>query len=59
MAYVTNEKPDDYVLSTGKSYSVRAFVELAFKYVGITIIWKGSGINEVGIDKLNKNFNKN
>ena len=36
-----------------KSYSVE-FVELAFKYVGITIIWKGSGINEVGIDKLNK-----
>tara|TARA_B110000483_G_C18112665_1_gene510369 strand:+ start:233 stop:1282 length:1050 start_codon:yes stop_codon:yes gene_type:complete len=47
------KKPDDYVLSTGKSHSVRELVELAFKYVGITIIWKGSGINEVGVDKLN------
>ena len=48
------KQPDDFLLSTGKSYSVREFVELAFKHIGIKIIWKGSGIKEVGINKLNK-----
>ncbi len=48
------KQPDDFLLSSGKSYSVREFVELAFKHIGIKIIWKGSGIKEVGINKLNK-----
>ena len=46
-----NSKPDDFVLSTGKAYSVREFVEKAFKVVGIYIIWKGEGVDEVGINK--------
>lgn len=45
------EKPDDYVLATGETHTVREFVELAFKEVGITIEWKGSGVDEVGYDK--------
>lgn len=44
------EKPDDYVLATGEAHSVREFVELAFAEVGIKIVWKGTGINEVGIN---------
>src|SRR6201998_2513247 len=42
---------DDYVLATGKKISVRRFVELAFIEVGITMEWKGKGIDEKGINK--------
>ena len=48
------EIPQDFVLATGKTSSVRKFVELAFKEVGIEIEWAGSGINEVGINRNNK-----
>ena len=43
------ETPDDYVLATGKAYSVRTFVELAFAELGMTIEWRGSGVDEEGI----------
>ena len=46
--------PQDFVLATGKTSSVRKFVELAFKQVGIEIKWEGSGINEVGINRNNQ-----
>ncbi len=45
------DKPDDYVLATGEAHSVREFVEKAFAYVGRTIIWRGSGVEEKGFDK--------
>jgi len=48
------EKPDDYVVSTGKSYSIRKFVEEAAKVLGFKIIWKKKGLKEVGIDKYTK-----
>ncbi|MBY3488079.1 GDP-mannose 4,6-dehydratase [Rhizobium laguerreae] len=44
------DKPDDYVLATGETTSVRQFVEWAFADVGITLEWKGSGIDEKGHD---------
>jgi GDPmannose 4,6-dehydratase len=43
-------KPDDYVLATGESHSVREFIEAAFAQVGRTIAWRGSGDDEVGVD---------
>jgi GDPmannose 4,6-dehydratase len=43
-------KPEDYVLATGKSHSVREFIELAFAQIGRTIVWKGNGDGEVGLD---------
>ena len=46
-------KPDDYVISTGVSKSVREFVVEAFKYINIKIKWKGKGVNEVGYDSSN------
>ena len=46
-------KPDDYVISTGKSRSVRDFVNEAFKCININIKWKGKGINEIGYNPLN------
>jgi GDPmannose 4,6-dehydratase len=43
-------KPDDYVLATNSKISVRKFIEIAFKEVGIEIIWNGKGLKEKGID---------
>jgi GDPmannose 4,6-dehydratase len=43
------DKPDDYVIGTGESHSVREFLEHAFSYAGIEIEWKGKGIKEKGI----------
>ena len=45
------KKPSDYVIATGKSYSVKNFVEEAFKYINVKVLWKGKGIKEVGYDK--------
>jgi len=42
-------EPDDYVIGTGESHSVREFVEHAFNYAGIEIEWKGKGAEEKGI----------
>ncbi|MFB2607725.1 GDP-mannose 4,6-dehydratase, partial [Rhizobium phaseoli] len=42
------DKPDDYVLATGETTRVRQFVEWAFADVGITLEWKGSGVDEKG-----------
>ncbi len=43
------EKPEDFVIATGVQYSVKEFVECAFAEAGIAIVWKGEGIDEVGI----------
>ena len=48
------DKPDDYVISTGESHSVREFVERAADCVGIKINWEGEGINENGYDLSGK-----
>ena len=42
--------PDDFVIATGKTHSVREFVELAFGEVGIGIEWRGEGVDEIGVD---------
>ena len=44
------DEPDDYVIATGKQYSVREFVEEAAPYFGFKIEWMGEGLNEVGYD---------
>lgn len=45
------EKPDDFVLATGKTYTVRQFAEWAFLEAGIQLQWKGSGVDEIGLDQ--------
>lgn len=45
------EKPEDFVIATGETHSVREFVEAAFNHVGIGIEWRGSGVDEVGVEK--------
>ncbi|PKA39956.1 GDP-mannose 4,6-dehydratase [Rhizobium sullae] len=44
--------PDDYVLATGETTTVRSFVEWAFAETGVNIVWKGSGIDEKGYDAV-------
>lgn len=46
-----HKKPDDFVLATGETHSVREFIELAFKELDIEIVWKGKGVDEKGYDK--------
>lgn len=42
------DAPEDFVIATGESHSVREFVELAFKEIGMSITWEGAGVEEVG-----------
>lgn len=44
------ENPENFVIATGETHSVREFVELAFKEIGINIKWEGSGVDEKGIE---------
>ena len=50
------EKPQDYVIATGETRTVREFVEVAFKVIGLDIKWEGKGINEKGIDSKTGNI---
>ncbi len=45
------DKADDFVLATGKMYSIRDMIEIAFGYRGFNIKWKGEGVNEIGYDE--------
>ncbi|HOO61207.1 MAG TPA: GDP-mannose 4,6-dehydratase [Bacillota bacterium] len=45
------DTPDDYVVATGETRTVREFVETAFKHLDMDIAWEGEGVNEKGIDK--------
>ncbi len=47
------DRPDDYVLATGETHTVREFAELAFREVGIELHWEGAGVNEKGINRSN------
>ena len=50
------KKPKDFIISTGKEYSVRNFVEKCCRYLGLLIEWKGSGLQERGV--VSKLLNK-
>jgi GDPmannose 4,6-dehydratase len=49
-----NDIPDDFVIGTGESHTVRDFVDEAFGVVGMKVIWRGSGVNEVGLSEEGK-----
>ena len=44
------DKPDDFVIATGETHSVREFCDETFKELGITLEWQGSGVDEKGLD---------
>jgi GDPmannose 4,6-dehydratase len=48
---VQQDEPDDFVLSTGETHTVREFVETAFGHIGRTIEWDGQGVHEKGYDR--------
>lgn len=45
------ERPDDYVLATGETHSVRECVDLAFSEIGVRLVWRGQGVQEQGFDE--------
>ncbi len=47
------DQPDDYVVATGETRTVREFVECAFSAVGIDVAWQGEGVDTIGINKAN------
>jgi GDPmannose 4,6-dehydratase len=47
------DQPEDFVLATGETHTVRSFVEKAFAVTGRKIVWEGEGVNEVGKDAEN------
>ena len=48
-----HNKPDDFCIASGKQYSVKDFVNEVCKNLNINILWKGKGVNEIGINKEN------
>ena len=48
------KKPIDLVIATGKNYTIKQFVNYTFKLLGVEIVWRGKGVNEIGINKFNK-----
>jgi GDPmannose 4,6-dehydratase len=48
---VQHDTPDDFVLATGETRSVREFVERAFAEVGTDVVWHGEGVDEIGLDR--------
>jgi len=40
--------PDDYVVATGEMHTVREFIEKSFNYIGIKVVWEGTGVKEIG-----------
>jgi GDPmannose 4,6-dehydratase len=49
-AILQQDEPDDYVLATGESHSVRELVERAFARIGKNVVWEGTGVDEKGFD---------
>ena len=54
MENTPTKKPDDYVIATGKQYSIRQFINIVAKKLNMKLAWKGKGLNETGYDVLNK-----
>ncbi len=47
------DKPDDFVLATGQTHTVKDFINESFKNLDIEILWEGNGLNQVGYNKAN------
>ena len=55
---IQQKKPDDFVIATGKTISVREFINECCKYLKLKIIWKGSGLKEKAYLDLGKKKNQ-
>ena len=47
------DRPDDYVIATGETHTVKEFCERAFAEIGIELVWKGKGVDEKGVNCAN------
>ena len=45
------DTPEDFVIATGETYSVREFVELAFAVIDVRVVWQGNGVEEIGYNE--------
>ena len=54
MENTSTKKTDDYVIATGKQYSIRQFINFVTKKLNMRIVWRGKGLNEKGYDILTK-----
>ncbi len=52
--FFNKKKPDDFVIATGKQYSIRQFINFVVKKLNMKISWKGKGMKEIGYDIINK-----
>lgn len=50
------DKPDDYVFSTGESHTVKELIETAFRVIGIKVTWSGEGLNLIGVNDVTGNI---
>ena len=53
MENASNKKPDDFIIATGKTYSIKDFINKATKYLNLNVKWIGKGLNEKLVDKKN------
>ena len=53
------DEPNDYVIATNETRTVREFVETAFRHVGMEIVWEGEGVDEIGFSELVERMAKN
>jgi GDPmannose 4,6-dehydratase len=54
-AMLMSDTAQNYVIATGETHSVREYVELAFREIGINVEWQGSGKDEIGVDRNSGN----
>ncbi len=47
-------EPDDYVVATGETHTVREFIEKACACIGVKLAWQGAGVDEVGVDTIHR-----
>ena len=55
MEDASTKKPDDYVIATGKQYSIKQFINLTAKHLKMKIFWKGKGIKEKAYNEKGRN----
>ena len=46
-----SDRPDDYVVATGEQHSIREFLEIVFRKLDVELVWRGSGVDEIGLDR--------
>ena len=54
MAFLQQKKPDDFVIATGKQYSIKQFINIATKKLNMKINWQGKGLNEKALNDKKK-----